>query len=241
LADVPVTELKAQAMEDALRAYESEWDEALRDMINAQARAFTRPDDTPSVLRIVSAMVDRMDAIDARAIESVMIYVNDPSSHWLRGVLVRRNPHAKEIIDAWLGLKRLITTNSETVIRSRLEDSEKSLGALFQEIRVAAREGWRANIVFGATPSHPDRARYWPEMRRIAAHSQQQALALIADIDRFAGARVGNSEPSISRTVREAVESVTGKLLDTEIAAKPIARNWPPRLGEAPTLPMLDQ
>jgi hypothetical protein len=106
-------------------------------------------------------------------------------------------------------------------------------------MRITACEGWRANIVFGATPSHPDRARYRPEMRRIAAQSQQHALALIAEIDRVVGTQRGSSGIEISRAVRTAVESVTRTLLDTELGAEPISPEWPPQLGDAPQTSML--
>ena len=166
-------------------------------------------------------------------------YVSDPSFRWLRGVLVRRNPHAKEVIDAWLGVKRLLTAPSDPAIRAVIEPTDSALRSLTQEMRMTACEGWRANIVFGATPSHPDRARYRPEMRRIAAQSQQHALALIAEIDRVVGAQRGSSGIEISRAVRTAVESVTGTLLDTELSAEPISPEWPPRLGDAPQASML--
>ena len=239
VADVPVAESKAQALEDALREYEAAWDEALRDMINAQARAFTSPGDTPRVLRLVAAMVDRMNDIDTRALDEVAEYVSDPSFRWLRGVLVRRNPHAKEVIDAWLGVTRLLTAPSDPAIRAVIEPTDSALRSLTQEMRMTACEGWRANIVFGATPSHPDRARYRPEMRRIAAQSQQHALALIAEIDRVVGTQRGSSGIEISMAVRTAVESVTGTLLDTEFSAEPISPEWPPRLGDAPQASML--
>jgi hypothetical protein len=103
VADMPVAESKAQAMEDALLAYETEWDAALRDMINAQARAFTSPGETPRVLRGVAAMVDRMRDVDARAVDALSACLEDPEFRWLRGVLVRRHPHAKEVVDTWLG------------------------------------------------------------------------------------------------------------------------------------------
>jgi hypothetical protein len=166
-------------------------------------------------------------------------YVSDPSFRWLRGVLVRRNPHAKEVIDAWLGVKRLLTAPSDPAIRAVIEPTDSALRSLTQEMRMTACEGWRANIVFGATPSHPDRARYRPEMRRIAAQSQQHALALIAEIDRVVGTQRGSSGIEISRAVRTAVESVTGTLLDTEFSAEPISPEWPPQLGDAPQASML--
>ena len=166
-------------------------------------------------------------------------YVSDPSFRWLRGVLVRRNPHAKEVIDAWLGVKRLLTAPSDPAIRAVIEPTDGALRSLTQEMRMTACEGWRANIAFGATPSHPDRARYRPEMRRIAAQSQQHALALIAEIDRVVGTQRGSSGIEISRAVRTAVESVTGTLLDTELSAEPISPEWPPRLGDAPQASML--
>lgn len=166
-------------------------------------------------------------------------YVSDPSFRWLRGVLVRRNPHAKEVIDAWLGVKRLLTAPSDPAIRAVIEPTDGALRSLTQEMRMTACEGWRANIVFGATPSHPDRARYRPEMRRIAAQSQQHALALIAEIDRVVGTQRGSSGIEISRAVRTAVESVTGTLLDTELSAEPISPEWPPQLGDAPQASML--
>ena len=166
-------------------------------------------------------------------------YVSDPSFRWLRGVLVRRNPHAKEVIDAWLGVKRLLTAPSDPAIRAVIEPTDSALRSLTQEMRMTACEGWRANIVFGATPSHPDRARYRPEMRRIAAQSQQHALALIAEIDRVVGTQRGSSGIEISMAVRTAVESVTGTLLDTEFSAEPISPEWPPQLGDAPQASML--
>ena len=166
-------------------------------------------------------------------------YVSDPSFRWLRGVLVRRNPHAKEVIDAWLGVTRLLTAPSDPAIRAVIEPTDSALRSLTQEMRMTACEGWRANIVFGATPSHPDRARYRPEMRRIAAQSQQHALALIAEIDRVVGTQRGSSGIEISMAVRTAVESVTGTLLDTEFSAEPISPEWPPRLGDAPQASML--
>ena len=166
-------------------------------------------------------------------------YVSDPSFRWLRGVLVRRNPHAKEVIDAWLGVTRLLTAPSDPAIRAVIEPTDSALRSLTQEMRMTACEGWRANIVFGATPSHPDRARYRPEMRRIAAQSQQHALALIAEIDRVVGTQRGSSGIEISMAVRTAVESVTGTLLDTEFSAEPISPEWPPQLGDAPQASML--
>lgn len=227
-SDVAVAASNAQAFDDALCAYEAEWDAALRDMINAQARAFTSPDDTPRVLRLVSAMVDRMEAIDARAVDAVAALVDDPSHRWLRDALVRRNPHAKEVIDAWLGVRRLLAATPDPAIRALIEPSEDAFRSRVDEMRVAAREGWRAFIVFGATPSHPDQARYRPQMRRIAAQAQQQAMALIADIDRAAGAT------DIRSAVRVAVEPATGPLPDVAVMAAPIAPEWPPRLGDAP-------
>ena len=237
--DVPIVNSGKDGLEAALRAYEAEWDEALRDMINAQSRAFTSPNDTPRVLRLVAAMVNRMESIDARALNSVAPYVSDPAFRWLLGVLVRRNPHAKEVIDAWLGVKRLLATTPDPATRAILDSSEAALRSLTEEMRMNAREGWRANIVFGATPSHPDRARYRPEMRRIAAQAQQQALAMIADIDRAVSAQNGKIGTGISRAARTAVEPVTGPLLDTELGAESIATDWPPRLGESPNAYML--
>jgi hypothetical protein len=142
--------------------------------------------------------------------------------------LVRRNPHAKEVIDAWLGVRRLLAATPDPAIRALIEPSEDAFRSRVDEMRVAAREGWRAFIVFGATPSHPDQARYRPQMRRIAAQAQQQAMALIADIDRAAGAT------DIRSAVRVAVEPVTGPLPDVAVMAAPIAPEWPPRLGDAP-------
>jgi GTP cyclohydrolase FolE2 len=76
-------------------------------------------------------------------------------------------------------------------------------------------------------------------MRRIAAQSQQHALALIAEIDRVVGTQRGSSGIEISRAVRTAVESVTSTLLDTELGAEPISPEWPPQLGDAPQTSML--
>ncbi len=240
IVDVPVAESNCVGMEAAIRAYEAEWDAALRDMINAQARAFTSPNDTPRVLRLVAAMVDRMDDIDTRALDAVGGYLIDPAFHWLRGVLVRRNPHAKEVIDAWLGVKRLLATYSDPAIKALIEPSEVALRSLTQEMRVSARKGWRANIVFGATPFHPDRARYSLETRMIAVQAEQQSLALLADIDRAAAAQRGNIGIAIARAARAAVEPVLGTLLDTEVGAEPISPDCPPQLGDAPNAAMLE-
>ena len=239
VADIPVAESKAQVMEDALRAYETEWDAALRDMINAQARAFTSPGETPRVLRAVAAMVDRMRDVDARAADAVSACLEDPEFRWLRGVLVRRHPHAKEVVDTWLGVRRLLAAASDPAIVATIRDAEAALRLQFEAMRSAAREGWRADIVFGATPSHPDRARYGTEMRKVAARSQQLALALVANIDASTAANGVVSGPEVAKAVRLAVEPVTGPLPANALSARPISPVWPPRLGDQPQAPML--
>ena len=237
VADLPVVESKSQALEDALRAYETEWDAALRDMINAQAMAFTNPDDTPRVLRGVSAMNDRMGDIDGRAIDAVSAHLKDPEFRWLRGVLVRRHPHAKEVIDAWLGIRRLIAPSMDPAMSANLRDAEAALRLQFEAMRIASREAWRADTVFGATPSHPDRAKYGPVMRAAAVRSQKCALALVASIDALAGATERGAE--FAGAVRLPVEPVTGRLPANALSARPVSPDWPPRVGDRPQAPML--
>lgn len=237
VADVPVDESKVQALEGALRAYETEWDAALRDMINAQARAFTNPDDTPRMLRGVSAMNDRMGDIDGRAIDAVSAHLKDPEFRWLRGVLVRRHPHAKEVIDAWLGIRRLIAPSMDPAMSANLRDAEATLRLQFEAMRSASREAWRADTVFGSTPSHAERAKYGPAMRAAAVRSQQCALALVASIDALAGVTKRGAE--FARAVLLAVEPVTGPLPANALSARPISPDWPPRVGDRPQAPML--
>jgi hypothetical protein len=208
-------------------------------MIIAQARAFTSPGETPRVLRAVAAMVDRMRDVDARAVDAVSACLEDPEFRWLRGVLVRRHPHAKEVVDTWLGVRRLLAAASDPAIVATIRDAEAALRFQFEAMRSASREGWRADIVFGATPSHPDRARYGTEMRKVAARSQQLALALVANIDASTAANGVVSGPEVAKAVRLAVEPVTGPLPANALSARPISPVWPPRLGDRPQAPML--
>ncbi len=92
---------------------------------------------------------------------------------------------------------------------------------------MSARKGWRANIVFGVTPSHPDRARCSLETRMIAVQAQQQALALVADIDRAVGLQRGNIGIVIARAARCVVRAL-GSVACPSAGTSPHART--PRL-----------
>lgn len=121
---------------------------------------------------------------------------------------MRRNPHAKEVIDAWLGIRRLLAATPDPAIDALIEPSESALRSLTQEVQAAAREGWRASIVFGATPSHRDRAKYRLEMVAGSAGSagpekvdKSEVLRTGEVVNRIAP-RISRHHPGLLRLIR---------------------------------------
>ena len=216
------------AVEAILQQFEPLWDASLRDLLNAHARAFTKTEDTPSVLRPVSAIVDRMTDADARAIAELAPHLDYPELRWTHAVLVRRCPHARAVADAWLGISRLAATVADPAIRTRLVAASELLRSRVDAMALVYRDGWRGIIIHGATPTHPEVANYGPEMRKIARDAQRQALALVATIDGAASEAGPDDAMMVARATRDALVPVTGKLEDGKLAAKAIAPGWPP-------------
>jgi hypothetical protein len=233
--DAPIKPGHEQAVEDLLRQHEPQWDAALHDLLMAQARAYTKTEDTPSVLRPVAAIVDRMTDMDARAVESLLAHLDDPDARWQHRILVARCPPARELADAWIALRRLAASAADPLIRTRLASGAEALRSQVDAMRLLYRDAWRALVIHGATPSHPEIRSYEPEMRKIAKQAQRDALALIASMDGAVSEAGPSDSASIARATRGALEPVTGRLEDGKLAAKPLSPQWPSMAWSIPT------
>lgn len=236
---VPVKPEAGDALRARIAEYELERDSALRELLEAIARAFSNAKDPVGRLRPMSTVADRLVEIDERMIAAIAPLLDDPEGIWHRSVMVSRHPHARPVIDAWHGLTRVGKSAETPALATLIADAASGMHAQFDAMRTATRQGWRAQIVFGATPQHPGHAEYRSTMRNLAMTAQLIAVALMADLARAAIETKASEARTLSIEVREATASLTGDVGDGRFTPAPLGPDWPPRVTDGARMQML--
>ena len=239
LAGVAARPEARDALTARLAEHDAEFDAALRGMLDSIATAFSLPEDPVRVLRPVASLAERMADIDDRTIAAIVPLVDDPGAAWRRRLLASRCPHAAPVIDAWLALNELAGSLPDPAFSTRVREAIDALHTQFDAMRMPHRLGWRAQIVLGAMPGHPDHEAYRTTMRSLASTAQLIAVALIADLDRSENEPKATFEESLAMRAREPTAPLTGALPRGELTPAAISEDWPPPVIERKRVALL--